>query len=90
MLDVEAPDIAGPYFSVVGAPNGFKPIDIVQALNQTYQASHAFWTHLDGTEPAWPDTATVNASASWAKWSNLAPVINANPLQHTAYPANYP
>jgi len=25
-------------------------MDFIQALNQTYFASHAFWTHLAGTE----------------------------------------
>lgn len=90
MLDVEAMDLSGAYFSNWGAPNGYQPLDIIAALNSTYRASHAFWTHLFGTEPVYPGSGTVNSASPWAAWSNLAPVINANPLTNTSYPANYP
>lgn len=83
MVDVEAPDIAGPYFSKYGGP--FTPLDVVNALNQTYKASHAFWTHLVGTE-----TVFGGSVPAAAKWSNLAATVSANPLTNTAYPANYP
>lgn len=88
MLDVEGMDIAGPYFTAWGARNGYEPLDIIDALNNTYQASHAFWTHFFGSE-AEPG-GTVKSESPWAVWSNLAPVINSNPLTHTDYPANYP
>jgi hypothetical protein len=78
MLDVEAPDICGPR-PIRGGP--YTPLDIVNALNQTYKASHAFWTHLYGTEKGCPVEA---------KWSNLAATITANPLTNISYPPNYP
>lgn len=78
MLDVEAPDICGPK-PISGGP--YTPLDIVTALNQTYKASHAFWTHLYGTEKDCPAVA---------KWSNLAAVISENPLTSVSYPGNYP
>jgi hypothetical protein len=82
MMDIQSPDIIGGYFSNQGGP--FAPLDLINALNQTYQASHAFWTHIFGTEnfgaPIPP--AVV--------WSNLAPTLSKNPLTHTGYPANYP
>jgi len=83
MLQVEGPDILGPYFAAYGGP--WQAPDIVNALNQSYWASHAFWTHLNGTE--------VFRGASvlpWAKWKNLAPTLAQHPLIHTDYPPNYP
>jgi hypothetical protein len=83
MVAVEGPDIFGSYFSSKGGP--WTPLDIINAANQTYQASHVFWTHLSGTETFYgvPVPAV-------AKWSNLAATCAANPLTHTGYPANYP
>lgn len=89
MLDVEAMDISGTYYANWGAPEGFKPLDIISALNNTYQASHAFWTHFFGSENP-PGGGTVKSVSPWSVWSNLAPVINSNPLTNTSYPPNYP
>jgi hypothetical protein len=83
MLGIETPDMVGGYFGSHGGP--WTPLDLINALNQTYQASHAFWTHLFGTEASLG--APVPAAA---KWTNLAATCAANPLTHTAYPANYP
>jgi hypothetical protein len=83
MVQVEGPDIFGPYFGHYGGP--WSPIDIVNALNQSYWASHAFWTHLNGTE-IFRGAPVLPA----AKWSNLAPTLAAHPLTHTDYPPNYP
>ena len=44
-----------------------------------------FWTYLVGTEIVFG--GTVPAAA---KWPNVVAVCKANPLTHTAYPANYP
>jgi hypothetical protein len=90
MMDIEGPDLAGTYFAKWGAAEGFQPLDIIAALNQTYQASHAFWTHYFGSEGVWPGSGTVSGVAPWAQWSNLAPVLNSNPLTSTSYPTNYP
>jgi len=87
MLDVEPSDMAGTYFSRWGGP--FSTADLLNALNQTYKASHAFWTHLVGTEWA-PGNTTVNASNPDAVWSKVAPYINSHPLTNTSYPPNYP
>ena len=81
MMDVEAAEISGPYFGKYGGP--FTPLDIVNALNQTYKASHAFWTHLFGTERSY---GTIPAGA---KWPALAATVSANPLTNTSYPPNY-
>jgi hypothetical protein len=83
MMDVQAPDLLGSYFSQFGGP--WTPLDIINALNKTYYASHAFWTHFFGTETGYgvPVPAVD-------KWSNLAATCAANPLTHTDYPANYP
>jgi len=81
MMDVESAEMEGNYFRSAGGP--FTPLDLTNALNQSYQASHAFWTHFFGTE--YPG---VLPAAS--KWTNLAPVISAHPLTSTSYPANYP
>ena len=83
MIAVEGPDIMGPYFGKYGGP--WTPLDIINAANQTYFASHVFWTHLVGTE-SFRGVACPPA----AKWSNLAVTLAANPLIHTDYPANYP
>jgi hypothetical protein len=76
MFDVESGDMTTTYFAKYGGP--FAPQDIVNALNQTFKASHAFWTRMVGTTPA-P-----------AQWVNVAAVCAANPLLRTEYPANYP
>lgn len=83
MMDIEAPDIAGGYFSKYGGP--YTPLDVINALNQTFKASHAFWTHLYGTE-----TVFGQPVPAAAKWSNLAATLSANPLTSTSYPENYP
>jgi hypothetical protein len=83
MLDVESAEIAGPHMAQYGGP--YTPLDVVTALNQTYKASHAFWTHLVGTENVFG--GPVPAAS---KWSNLAATVSANPLTNTSYPANYP
>jgi hypothetical protein len=83
MMDVEAFDMVGTYYAKYGGP--FSPRDILVALNQTYKASHAFWTYLTGNE-----TYHGGTVPSEAAWSNLAPFLEANPLKRTAYPANYP
>ena len=83
MMDVEGPDIMGGYFKQYGGP--YTPQDVLDGLNKTYQASHAFWTYLNGTE-VFRSAGTPAA----AKWSNLATFLDANPLTRTAYPANYP
>jgi hypothetical protein len=83
MIDVQAPDIMGNYFKGYGGP--WTPLDVLNAANQTYQASHVFWTHLSGTEITFG--GTVPAAA---KWPNLAATMAKNPLTHTGYPANYP
>jgi len=82
-MEVQSPDMVGGYFSKFGGP--WTPIDLINAFNQTYFASHVFWTHLFGNEASYgvpiPDVA---------KWSNLAATCAAHPLTHTDYPANYP
>ncbi len=83
MLAVEGPDIFGSYYTSKGGP--FTPLDILNAVNKTYWASHVFWTHLVGTE--FSRGLPVPAAA---KWSNLVQTITANPLIHTDYPKNYP
>jgi hypothetical protein len=83
LMEIQSPDMIGPYFNSAGGP--WVPTDFIQALNQTYFASHAFWTHLFGTEVF--NGIPVPAAD---KWSNLAATCAANPLTHTAYPANYP
>ncbi len=83
MMDVEAFDIVGNYYAKYGGP--FSPQDILDALNTTYQASHAFWTYLTGNE-----TFRGGKVPNDAKWSNLAAFLEDNPLKRTAYPANYP
>jgi hypothetical protein len=87
MMDVEGPDIMGNYFAKWGGP--FTPADVVTALNQSYQASHAFWTHLSGPEGA-RGGGTVSQTAPAAVWSSLAGYVNSHPLVHTNYPESYP
>jgi hypothetical protein len=77
MMDVEQPDIDGGYYTQYNGP--YAPLDVINALNQTYYASHAFWTRLVGSQ--YPAAA---------QWSALAATCAAHPLTHTAYPANYP
>jgi hypothetical protein len=76
MFDVESGDMTTTYFHKYGGP--FAPLDILNALNQTYKASHIFWTRMVGNTP--------NA----AQWSNVAAMCAANPVKRTEYPANYP
>jgi hypothetical protein len=83
MIDVQSPDIVGPYFGSYGGP--WAPLDIVNAANQTYKASHVFWTHMVGTE-----TVFGGSVPAAAKWANLAAVLAKNPLTNTSYPPNYP
>lgn len=83
MIDVQEPDMVGNYFSKYGGP--WAPLDILNGANQTYQASHVFWTYLVGTESVFGGTVPEAA-----KWANLAAVLAKNPLTNTAYPANYP
>jgi hypothetical protein len=83
MMDVQSAELLGPYFSQYGGP--WTPLDIINAFNQTYYASHAFWTHFFGTE-----TGYGSPIPTAAKWSNLAATCAAHPLTHTDYPANYP
>jgi hypothetical protein len=83
MMDVQSAELLGPYFGSYGGP--WTPLDIINAFNQTYYASHAFWTHFFGTETGYGvPVPTV------AKWSNLAATCAAHPLTHTDYPSNYP
>jgi hypothetical protein len=77
MMDVQGPDLYTTYFRAHGGP--YTPQDIINALNETYQASHAFWTRLTGSQV--PDAA---------QWSSVAAACAAHPLIRTAYPANYP
>ena len=77
MMDVQSGDMYTTYFGKYGGP--FTPLDIIDALNTTYQASHAFWTRLNGSQ--------VPAAAQWPA---VAAACAAHPLLRTAYPANYP
>jgi hypothetical protein len=77
MMDVESGDMSTTYFNKFGGP--WTPLDIINGLNQTYQASHAFWTRMLG--------ANVPVAA---RWPQVAAVISANPLTRTAYPKGYP
>jgi hypothetical protein len=83
MMEVQSPDMVGNYFGNYGGP--WTPLDLIAAFNQTYHASHVFWTHLIGTEQLYG--SGVPAAV---KWSNLAPVLNTHPLTNTSYPGNYP
>ena len=66
----------------VPAPaNPFTPLDILNALNADYKASHAFWTCLTAQDGKVPTPVL---------WPNLVATIEANPLTTTEYPANYP
>ena len=83
MMDVEADDIAGPYYRKYGGP--FTPADICAALNNEYKASHAFWDHFMGSESV--RGQPIPASA---QWPNLAAALEKCPLTNTAYPSAYP
>ncbi len=77
MFDVESGDMSTNYFHKYGGP--FTPLDILHSLNQTFQATHAFWTRMvSGNIP------------DEARWSNLVQMLQSNPLTNTTYPANYP
>jgi hypothetical protein len=83
MVDIEADDIAGPYYTQYGGP--FTPADICEALNKEYYASHAFWDHFTGTE----DVRGQRPPPA-ALWPNLAAALAKCPLTHTDYPPYYP
>jgi hypothetical protein len=83
MVDIEADDLAGPYFQKYGGP--FTPTDICNAINTYYKASHAFWDHFTGTE-----LVKGQALPAAALWPNLAAALAKCPLTNTSYPANYP
>jgi hypothetical protein len=80
MMAIEGFDIAGNYFARFGGP--WTPADICTALNQTYHASHAFWTHLNGTEATRGGAPVPTA----AIWKNLAATVSQKPLTYTQYP----
>jgi hypothetical protein len=82
MIAIEYDEMVSPRYVPIGGP--WTAVDLINALNQTYWASHAFWTHYFGNE-----NFSVPVPAG-AKWSNLAATLAANPLTHTAYPADYP
>lgn len=83
MMDVESDELASTRLSGYGGP--WTPLDIVNALNQTYWASHAFWTRFA------PGTTYNGVPVPAASiWSNMAATLSKNPLTHTDYPANYP
>ncbi len=83
MMDVESDELASTRVAPYGGP--WTPLDIVNALNQTYWASHAFWTRF-------PPGTTLNGLPvpPAAIWSSMAATLSKNPLIHTDYPANYP
>jgi hypothetical protein len=54
--------------------------DIIDAANQKYQASHLYVSHM----------ASNQTNVTAAVWSNVLPVLQANPLVNVAYPAVYP
>jgi hypothetical protein len=75
MMDVEGPDIASSTHSPP-QPLATTPLDIVNGLNKTVKASHAFWCNV-------PQDPTI-------KWAAVTSVLQANPLTNTDYPGNYP
>ena len=77
MMDVQSGDMYTNYFKKYGGP--YSPSDLMDALNNNYQASHVFWTRLYGSQ--------VPAAAQWPA---LAAYCASHPLTHTAYPDNYP
>lgn len=74
MMDVEQPDIMGAIPSHP-RPVGTSVEDIVDALNRTVKASHAFWCHV-----AWDAT----------KWAQITDALHSHPLTNVGYPENYP
>jgi hypothetical protein len=83
MMDVESDELVSTRLSNYGGP--WTPLDIVNGLNQTYWASHAFWTRF-------PVGSTYGGVPipSAAIWPNMAATLAKNPLIHTDYPQNYP
>jgi hypothetical protein len=76
MIDIEQPDIGTSHGTYVGNT----PLDIVNGLNKTIKASHAFWCHVAGGRgPSAPP-----------KWAQITAVLRDNPLTNTDYPGNYP
>jgi hypothetical protein len=83
MADVEGPDFGATYNGTVNISGGpFTPQDLLNALNQTYKATHDFWTRIIPAQ----NTGAPDASM----WSNLLPFLVSNPLLNTAYPLGYP
>jgi hypothetical protein len=83
MPDVEAPDV-GLFGGIGGGP--FTPADLMNALNQTLEASHVFWSII-------PDKTTGilapnDAGQVW--WTNLCAFLASHPLTSSAYPPAYP
>jgi len=81
MLDIEGPDLG--VYQNMGGPigaGGWTPQDICNALNKSYNTSHAFWTYL-GNGSNIPPTA---------QWNNLAAAVTKCPLINIKYPAVYP
>ncbi len=82
MIAIEMDEIASERYAPIGGP--WSVVDLVNALNQTYHASHAFWTHYYGNE------RFATPVPAGAKWSSLAATLAAHPLTNVSYPANYP
>lgn len=78
-LDIQSGDICSDAGNQV-YPIICTPLDICSALNNLYNASHAFWVRLTATETSLPQ----------AQWQNLKLVLAANPLTNTSYPSSYP
>jgi hypothetical protein len=85
MLDIEGPDIS-PTVSSTGI--GTTPKDLIDAINQVYKATDAFWCHVPGGKRATnPATGQPYPALTWA---DVESALVANPLTSTAYPGNYP
>jgi hypothetical protein len=82
MMSIELDEMVTVRYVPWGGP--WTAVDLVNALNNTYHASYAFWTHYFGNE-VFSSPVPVGA-----KWSNLAATLAQNPLTNTGYPANYP
>jgi hypothetical protein len=74
MVDVEGPDIGAGSGTVLSAA----PLDLVNSLNKTVKASHAFWCYAPGGKLPRPT------------WAQVTAVLKDNPLTNTGYPSNYP
>ena len=97
-LDVQAFNMAGNYWSNIGAPNGFLPSDILTAINTTYKSSHSFISYMTGPEGVLPyGGQTVANSCPWASFTPLGgyPGVGAtfnvsNVFSNIGYPPNFP